>query len=105
MALHHARSGETVRLVSVASASAKTSALVKTASFEAMQIVLRTGEQIARHSVEGYSTLHCLEGVAIVSAAEPIQLSAGDWLYLDRGQEHSVSAVEDSSLLLTIIFE
>jgi len=33
-----------------------------------------------------------------------VQLSAGDWIYLDGGEEHSVKALEDSALLLTIIF-
>jgi quercetin dioxygenase-like cupin family protein len=106
MALHHARPGETVHLASVVSDDdAKTSALIKTDSFEAMQLVLRAGEEISNHSVPGYAIVHCLEGRAILKTAEPIQLAAGDWLYFDRGQKHSVSAIEDSSLLLTVIFD
>jgi quercetin dioxygenase-like cupin family protein len=41
----------------------------------------------------------------LLRADEELQLAAGDWLYLDRGQEHSVSALQDSSLLVTIMFE
>ncbi len=105
MALHHAGPLEKVRLTSVAEADeAKRSALVKTDSFEAVQLVLRSGETIPSHSVPGYATVHCLEGAVILDAGEQVELAAGDWLYLDRGQKHSVSALEDSLLLLTILF-
>jgi quercetin dioxygenase-like cupin family protein len=36
---------------------------------------------------------------------EPIEVGPGDWLYLDKGQEHSVQSVEDCALLLTILFD
>jgi quercetin dioxygenase-like cupin family protein len=106
MALRHVRAGEKVRLASVASApDAKTSALVKTDAFETAQLVLRAGEEIAPHAVPGYATIHCLEGVVMLTADKDIQLAAGDWLFLDRGERHSVSAIKDSSLLVTILFE
>jgi quercetin dioxygenase-like cupin family protein len=104
MALHHARPCEKIHLSSTASRE-KTAALVKTERFEAAQLVLRAGDAINRHSVPGYATIQCLEGAVILEAGESIELKAGDWLYLGRGQEHSVSALENSSLLLTIVFE
>ena len=79
--------------------------VVKTGSFEAAELVLRAGDSIARHSVPGYAIVHCLAGSVTLETERPIQLGPGDWLYLDRGQEHSVRAAEDSSLLLTILFE
>ena len=106
MALRHAGPGEKVRLQLLASISdARTAALVKTDAFEVVQLVLRAGERIARHSVAGYATVQCLEGSAILETDEEIRLSRGDWLYLDRGQGHSASAIEDSSLLVTILFD
>jgi quercetin dioxygenase-like cupin family protein len=106
MALHHAAPGETVHLASVNDvAGAKTAALVKTDAFEVAQLFLRAGEKIAGHSVQGYAILHCLEGSVVVRATEDIALAAGDWVYLDRGEQHSLSALEHSSLLLTILFE
>ena len=53
----------------------------------------------------GYATVHCLQGVVVIEAAGQVQLSAGDWLYLDRGRPHSVAALEDSSVLVTILFD
>lgn len=105
MALHHVGPAEKIHLPSVAVATAKTSALVKTDSFEAVQLMLRAGDCISSHSVPGYATVHCLQGVVLINSSEQVELVAGDWLFLDRGQEHSVSAVEDSSLLVTILFE
>lgn len=106
MALHHAEPGEKVRLQSFASTSdARTFALVKTDAFEVVQLVLRAGETIARHSVAGYATVQCLEGSIFLETTEQMRLSAGDWLYLDRAEAHAVSALEDSSLLVTILFD
>jgi quercetin dioxygenase-like cupin family protein len=105
MALHHVCPAEKIHLTPVVDPAAKTSALVKTDAFEAVHLVLRAGDDISSHSVPGYATVHCIEGVVVLNIAEPLRLVAGDWLYLDRGQEHSVSAIEDSSLLVTILFE
>lgn len=106
MALAHARPGEKVNLPAVAAATeTRAVALVKTRAFEAAQLILHAGDEIARHAVPGYATILCLSGSIVLETDTRIQLSAGDWLYLDRGQEHSVSAVEDGSLLVTILFE
>lgn len=36
---------------------------------------------------------------------EVFSLRPGDWVYLDRGAPHSLSAFLDSSLLLTVHFD
>jgi quercetin dioxygenase-like cupin family protein len=106
MALHHLNPSEKIHLPSVdASVDMKTSALVKTDRFEAVELVLRAGDEIPSHAVPGYATVHCLQGSMMVEAAGQVQLDAGDWLYLDRGQPHSVTAIQDSALLLTILFD
>jgi quercetin dioxygenase-like cupin family protein len=106
VALHHAEAAEKVRLQSFATTSnPRTAAFVKTDAFEVAQLMLRGGETIARHSVPGYSTVHCVEGSVILETTQEIRLSRGDWLYLDRDQGHSVEAIEDSSLLVTILFD
>jgi quercetin dioxygenase-like cupin family protein len=106
MALHHLAPGEKFRLASKSSlAEAKTAALVKADTFEVAQLVLRSGESTARHSVPGHAIIHCLEGAVILDGEGTIELGAGDWLYLDRGEDHSVAATQDSVLLLTILFD
>ena len=106
MALHHAAPGEKVHLAGVGDvAGARTAALVKTDAFEAAQLLLRAGDTIASHAVASHAILHCLEGGVILECGKQVEMAAGDWLYLARGQRHSLLAVKDSSLLLTILFE
>jgi quercetin dioxygenase-like cupin family protein len=107
MALVHAAPGEKIHLPSLASmsANAKTSALVKTDGFEAVHLVLRSGTIIAPHAVDGYVMLLCLEGAVLLEISGSVELHPGDWIYLDRGEQHGLSAIEDSSLLLTILFD
>jgi Acyl-[acyl carrier protein]--UDP-N-acetylglucosamine O-acyltransferase len=69
MALNHAHAAEKIHLTSVADPGAKTSALVKTGAFEAVQLVLRAGRDIANHKVPGHATIHCLEGRVLIETA------------------------------------
>jgi quercetin dioxygenase-like cupin family protein len=105
MALHHVAAGEKAHLASIDGADAKTRALVKNDGFEAAQLILRSGETIAAHAVSGFVTILCVEGSVTLHAGEQVKLDAGDWVYLDRGERHSVAAHKDSSLLVTILFE
>ena len=107
MALAHAAPGEVVHLQPLSVlADARTTALVKTDRFEAVQLVLSAGTRIAPHSVDGYFTLQCLEGsVTLETDSGAIDLMGGDWVYLDRGEKHGLAVREHSSLLLTILFE
>ena len=105
MALHHLGPGDKVHLPSLASHKTKTAALAKTDAFEAMQLILRSGDVIADHALPGFVTIVCLEGSVTLYGAKQMRLSAGEWMYLDRGEKHSVVAHEDSSLLVTIMFE
>jgi len=107
MALHHATSGEVVDLNGFGNdlPDTQTRALVKSDSFEAIQLVLRAGDQLPAHQVAGRFTLLCLKGrVKMGLAHGGVELSAGQWVYFDGGVRHSVDALEDSSLLLTIVF-
>lgn len=108
MALKHAKSGEVVDLRPLGDKlkQAKTAAIMKGESFEAIRLVVPAGREIPPHEVAGSITLHCLEGrVSLGLAQSAIELRAGEWVYLDGGEAHSVKGVEDSSLLLTILFD
>lgn len=107
MALEHVAPGEKVDLsvLGATRSGAKTSALVKTESFEAVHLVLGSGSTIQPHAVDGPITLQCLRGAVILEARDKVELQAGDWLYLDPGEQHGLTALQDSSLLLTIIFD
>lgn len=108
MALTHARPGEVVDLRPLGErlAVTKTSAIVRTPSFEAIRLVVRAGTTIPTHKVAGRIMLHCLEGrVELGLEDAPVELRAGDWLHLEGDEPHSVRGIEDASLLLTILFD
>lgn len=108
MAVHHAEPLEIVNLKPLGHAlkDARTTAIVKSGSFEAVRLIVHAGTTIADHQVKGAITLHCLEGcVKLGFNDSELRLSANQWIYLEGGTVHSVTGIEDSSLLLTILFE
>lgn len=106
MALHHVASGEVVDLDGAARAAeaSRSVALVKTRAFEAIRLVIAAGGELQPHHVTGEFTLQCLSGCVILSLPErELRLSGGQWVYVGAGVPHSVRAIDDSVLLLTII--
>jgi quercetin dioxygenase-like cupin family protein len=108
MALKHAAPGEVVDLRPLGPrlSAARTHAIVCTSSFEAVRLVVPAGVEIPSHKVPGRITLQCIEGHAQLALTdETIDLRSGDWIYLDGNEPHSVEGIENTSLLLTILFE
>jgi len=108
MALHHAQHGEVVHLsdLEVGGKDAHTTALVKTLAFEAIHLIVHADAVIPPHHVAGQATLHCLRGrVSVLLGDTTAILRAGDWMYLDSGEEHGIEGIEDAALLLTILLE
>jgi quercetin dioxygenase-like cupin family protein len=108
MAVHHAASGEIVDLQPLGHTlkDAKTTAIVKTRTFEAVRLIVHAGMNIAPHQVAGAITLHCLEGrIRLELIDSALELSADQWIYLEGGARHAVTGIEDSSLLLTILLQ
>lgn len=106
MSLHHVASGEVVNLapLGVLAAETKTHTLAKTPSLEVIRLVLPAGKHIPQHHAPGEITVHCLEGrVTFSIGARDHLLSAGDWLYLTAAEPHALTALEDSSLLVTML--
>jgi|SRR5690606_2324712 quercetin dioxygenase-like cupin family protein len=106
MALRHASSADVVHLVPGASEKPlKTAAIVKHRHFEAVRLVVNAGTEIPPHQVEGPITLQCVSGHALLGLEEKeLELRPGQWTYLEGGVRHWVRGMEDSVLLLTIIF-
>ena len=98
--------GEAIRVLAAADArhSAQTVTLVKTALLEVIRLVLPAGKQLAQHRVTGEIMLQCISGNATLEVeGKSWELGEGTLTYLTGGQEHSLTANEDSSLLLTIL--
>ncbi len=105
MALHHDAPGEVLRLAPVDTPETQTTALAKTLSFETVHLIVRAGNVIPVHKVDGPMTLYCIKGHVALEGGCPLDMRAGGWIYLKPGAPHSVRAMADSVLLLTILFD
>jgi len=106
IALTHAVPGAVidVRPLSERLPATRTHAMLKTGSLELMRVVLRAGKSLPPHSVPGELTVLCIEGRAWLRAgAGDHLLCAGDLVLLPGGDRHSVEALDDSSLLVTVL--
>ena len=106
MAIHHASSGELIdiRPLNDKLESTPTTALFKSSHLEVSRTVLRAGKDVPPHDVMGEMTVQCLEGrVELVTADATQSMRAGDLICLAGGETHSLKAVEDSSVLITML--
>jgi quercetin dioxygenase-like cupin family protein len=107
MSIPHAHPGTPVNLrpEEESLSEARSAALVKNDAFEAIRLVVPKGHEMRRHQVEGSITVYCIAGrVAFHDGDAVHDLKAGHWLYLPGGAPHSLSGIEDSAVLLTIMF-
>ncbi len=108
MAIPHAFPGEPVDLLPAGESltEQRTTALVKNDRFEVIRLVLPKGREVCHeHQVAGPITVQCLAGRAEIEVeGSRHDLSAGRWLYLESGEPHTLRGLEDSLVLLTILF-
>ena len=106
MALHHASSGELidVRPLRENLDSAITKTLYKSNHLDVFRMLLRTGKTMPAHHAAGEITVQCLEGcIEFAFAGISQRMREGDLICLAGGETHALNAVEDSSVLVTIL--
>jgi quercetin dioxygenase-like cupin family protein len=78
--------------------------LVRTEHLEIFRYALPAGKVIQEHTAAGVFVVQCIEGaVAFTAHGRTQTLSSGDLLYLENEEPHSLAALTDSSLLVTIL--
>jgi quercetin dioxygenase-like cupin family protein len=105
MAIPHAVPGQAVDVKPFGArlANEQTVALFKSEDLEVMRLVLRAGKSLPPHKVPGEITVQCIEGALDVTVdGESHVLRAGQLLYLMGAVLHGVTALEDSSALVTV---
>lgn len=81
-----------------------TKKLVQTDAFRVIQLRMPAGSELPTYEADGEIILHCLEGHVSVRAAEQEHtLEAHQLLFLATNAPFSISAVEHSSILATIV--
>lgn len=108
MALPHAAPGELIDIRPLGEhlRNGRTHALFKTDQLEAIRIVLPAGAEHPQRAANGEITVQCLEGSVLFHAmGKTLSMKAGEMLYLKSCEPHSVEAIEDASLLVTMLIE
>lgn len=106
MSIPHAASGELIDIRPLGANLRQTSSstLVRADHLEVFRLVLLAGKLAPNHKASGAITIQCLEGVVELDAHGQTQiLHAGSMVYLSDAEPHEVRALEDSSLLITIL--
>lgn len=106
MAIHHALSGEMIDIRPLGNSiqAAQSATLYKTLHLEVFRMVLSAGKQVPEHKVVGEFTVQCLEGSVEFSIGTTRDIMrAGDLKCLAGGVTHSLVAIEDSSVLVTLL--
>jgi quercetin dioxygenase-like cupin family protein len=108
MAIPHALPGQAIDVQALGArlSGEKTVALFKSADLEVMRLVLRAGKSLPAHRVPGEITVQCIEGsIDVTSEGESHVLRAGQLLFLLGNVSHGVTALEDSSALVTVVLK
>ena len=106
MSAHHAASGEAidVRPSDGNQPQQGSVALVRDAHLEVMRLAMPAGKTLPEHLAYGPVTIQCIEGAVEVTAhGQTKPLHPGQLLYLAAEAPHAIRAVQDSSLLVTMV--
>jgi quercetin dioxygenase-like cupin family protein len=106
MARKHATSGELIDIAPLGADLPDTSSstLIRADHFEVFRMVLPAGKATPMHEASGLITIQCLEGCVELEAHDQTRLmQPGHLVYLADREPHAVLAIEDSSLLITML--
>lgn len=108
MALHHAVPGEIVDIRPLGNKlhESVNTTLLKSAHLQVFRLVLAKGKIFEEHQVPGEIIVQCLEGRIEFTTRERTQeLGPGELLYLNGGDPHSLTGIEDASALVTVFLQ
>lgn len=106
MSIPHAASGELIDVRPLGRGLRQTSSrtLVRADHIEIFRLVLTAGKVEKEHKASGAITLQCLEGAIELEVRGRTQmLHAGNMVYLSDAEPHALKALEDSSILVTML--
>lgn len=106
MATAHAASGELIdiRPFGPALPHAASETLVRAEHLEVFRLVLLAGRSLPGHDHPRVMTIQCIEGrIELIADGKTLAMQAGHLVYFSAGTPHELRAVEDSSLLVTLL--
>lgn len=106
MAIPHAVPGELIDVqpLGVDLRQTISTTLIRAEHLEVFRFVLPAGKVARDHKASGAITIQCLEGAVELETHGRIQvMRTGSLVYLADAEPHAVKALEDSSLLITML--
>lgn len=106
MAIHHAAAGEVIDIRPLLAdlEHASTHTLYKSDHLEVFRMILLAGKEMPAHQVAGEVTVQCIEGsIDFTVAGTARLLRAGDLVCVAGGIVHALKALENSSVLVTLL--
>jgi len=106
MATAHAAPGELIdiRPFGPALPQVASETLVRAEHLEVFRLALLAGRFLPAHDHRRAVTIQCIEGrIELVTSDKTLPMHAGSLVYLEGGTPHEVRAIEDSSLLVTLL--
>ncbi len=86
-----------------AKADRRSITLVSGGGLQVVALRMRAGASLTPHATRGPTTIQVLEGRATIAAGgADLDVRGQQLVALEAGEQHGVSAIEDSTLLLTI---
>jgi quercetin dioxygenase-like cupin family protein len=108
MAIKHPAPGEIIDIRATGSEldQMNSSTLIREEHLEVFRFVLPAGKTTPEHTAAGAITIQCIEGAVELDAMGRKQvLRGGNLVYLADAEPHTVTAIEDSALLITILLK
>jgi quercetin dioxygenase-like cupin family protein len=106
MATDHAAPGELIdiRPFGPALPQVASETLVRAEHLEVFRLVLLAGRFLPGHDHRRPVTIQCIEGrIELVTGDQTLPMQAGSLVYLAGGTPHELRAIEDSSVLVTLL--
>jgi quercetin dioxygenase-like cupin family protein len=105
MAQTHAAFGEVIAAGALGDqwAAGRSQTLVRDREVQISRLVLPRGHILKPHRVNLHLVFQCLEGeIVFETMGRQLTLNPGDLCHISPGEEHAVSALKDSTALLTL---
>ena len=105
MAQTHATFGEVIAAGPLGEqwSAGRSQTLVREHALQISRLVLPRGHTLKPHAVSLILVFQCLEGeILFETMGRQLTLNPGDLCHINPGEKHSVSALKDSSALLTL---
>lgn len=106
MSIPHSLPGEIIDISPFAAhfESAASSTLIRENHLEVFRFVLAAGKATPEHTAAGAITIQCIEGeVELIIGEDRKILKANSLTYLSDGEPHTLKALSNASLLITIL--